>query len=380
MQPLVLPRGSRRWRLATYQLTQIVDELAQRDIRYGAGRAMLPQRLAHALLVQMENAGESPDDRVQDAVARSRPVKACVDALWPAVDPVRLVMQLLSDADALAAAAHEILEPDEQHALLWRKAPRGPASAPWSPADAVLVDEARDLVERTGSLGHVVLDEAQDLSPMQLRAVGRRCSTGSTTVLGDLAQGTTPWATSSWDETLRHLGKPAATVTELTAGYRVPSQIIDYASRLLPTIAPGLAAASSVRDDPGALDVLRVDDLDPATIAACRDALLYEGSVGLVVSEARVGPCSAALAAAGLDHHVLGRDEHTELDRLVLVPAPLAKGLEYDRVVVVEPAEIVEAETRGLRRLYVALTRAVSGLVVLHTRPLPHPLAASEHP
>lgn len=81
--------------------------------------------------------------------------------------------------------------------LLWDKAPRTPGAARWTAADAVLVDEVEGLLTRTPSLGHVVLDEAQDLSPMQLRAVGRRCSTGAATVLGDIAQGTTPWATGS---------------------------------------------------------------------------------------------------------------------------------------------------------------------------------------
>ncbi len=101
----------------------------------------------------------------------------------------------------------------------------------------MLVDEATDLVERTPSLGHVVVDEAQDLSPMMLRAVGRRSSTGSVTVLGDLAQATTPWATRSWAEALGHLGKPEAHVEELTRGFRVPGEVIEYAARLLPHIA-----------------------------------------------------------------------------------------------------------------------------------------------
>ena len=112
-------------------------------------------------------------------------------------------------------------------------------SAKWSAADAVLIDEANDLVARTHSLGHVVLDEAQDLSPMQYRAVGRRCTTGSATVLGDLAQGTTPWATASWAEALRHLGKAEAVVEELTAGFRVPREVIAYASKLLPVDLAG---------------------------------------------------------------------------------------------------------------------------------------------
>ena len=140
--------------------------------------------------------GEAPDDRVQDAVARNSAVKAAVKAVWPPVDPAKLVLRLLSDAEFLAEHAEGILDEDEQKAVLWAKPARSVKSAKWSAADAVLIDEATDLVQRTHSLGHVVLDEAQDLSPMQYRAVGRRCTTGSATVLGDLAQGTTPWATA----------------------------------------------------------------------------------------------------------------------------------------------------------------------------------------
>src|SRR6478672_5851196 len=200
---LLVPRGARRWRLAPYEVEEILAELRTRGVRYGAARGMLAQRLAHGILVKMEIAGDSPDDRVQDAVARSREVKKYVDQVWPAVDPARLVLRLLSDASFLAASAHGLLTEDEQARLLWPKPFKAPTSARWSLADAVLIDEAADLVERTPSLGHVVADEAQDLSPMMLRAVGRRCSTGSTTVLGDLAQATTPWATRSWEEALR---------------------------------------------------------------------------------------------------------------------------------------------------------------------------------
>jgi hypothetical protein len=376
-EALVVPRGSRRWRVPTYVVSEMLDEVRARGVRYGAGRAMLPQKLAHLVLVQMEAAGDSPDDRVQDAVARSRPVRAYADALWPAVDPVRVVLRLLSDAGFLAAAAEGVLTDDEQARLLWAKAPKGPASARWSAADAVLVDEAADVVEREPALGHVVLDEAQDLSPMQLRAVGRRCSTGSATVLGDVAQGTTPWATSSWPEALTHLGKPDADVEVLDRGYRVPASVIDFAARLLPTIAPGLGAPVAVREHPGRLDVRPVADALPAAVAACREALAQQGSVGLIVADAAVGEAAGALERAGLAHALLGGEEPTdepddgEPPRLVLVPASLAKGLEYDRVVVVEPADIVEAEPRGLRRLYVVLTRAVSALTVVHARPLP---------
>ncbi|MEV4971244.1 HelD family protein [Streptomyces scopuliridis] len=395
-EPVVVVRGSRRWRVPVYELEEMVEQLLARDMRYGAAREALPQRIAHAVLVRMEEAGEAPGDRVQDAVARNPAVKAAVKAIWPPVDPAKLVLRLLSDADFLAAHAEDVLTPDEQKTILWTKPVRSVKSAKWSAADAVLIDEAGDLIARTHSLGHVVLDEAQDLSPMQYRAVGRRCSTGSATVLGDLAQGTTPWATASWTDALRHLGKTDAVVEELTAGFRVPREVIAYASKLLPSIAPGLAEVASVRESPGSLSVRPVSDLDAgpaepagptglsdldaAVVAACVESLAHEGSTGLIAADARIPALREALTAAGLPYLSPG-EETTAEARLTLVPASLAKGLEYDYVVLDEPAAVVDGEPderTGLRRLYVALTRAVSGLIVLHAAELPGALSLSE--
>ncbi|MGW4136850.1 HelD family protein [Streptomyces mirabilis] len=373
---VVVVRGSRRWRVPAYELETIVGELLDRDIRYGAAREALPQRIAHAVLVQMERSGEAPDDRVQDAVARNTAVKAAVKAIWPPVDPAKLVLRLLTDADFLAVHADGILDEDEQKEILWSKPVRSVKSAKWSPADAVLIDEATDLVQRTHSLGHVVLDEAQDLSPMQYRAVGRRCTTGSATVLGDLAQGTTPWATRSWDEALAHLGKGEAVIEELTAGFRVPTDVIAYASRLLPHIAPGLTPVASVRENPGFFEV-RPTTADEQVVDACEELLRNEGSVGLIAADARIPALTEALAATGLTYLGPG-EETTAQTRLTLVPASLAKGLEYDYVVLDEPQAVVDGEPderTGLRRLYVALTRAVSGLTVTHAAPLPQQLA-----
>lgn len=395
-EPVVVVRGSRRWRVPAYELELLVRELLDRDIRYGAARDALPQRIAHAVLVQMERSGEAPDDRVQDAVARNTAVKAAVKAVWPPVDPAKLVLRLLGDADFLATHAEGLLTEDEQKTILWERPARSAKSAKWSSADAVLIDEATDLVLRTHSLGHVVLDEAQDLSPMQYRAVGRRCTTGSATVLGDLAQGTTPWATRSWDEALGHLGKADGVIEELTAGFRVPTDVITYASRLLPYIAPGLAPVASVRENPGFFDVRSIGgdttaDTAGATpdgapgdtvggaageaevVAACEELLRNEGSTGLIAADARVPALAEALDAAGIGYLSPG-EETTRETRLTLVPASLAKGLEYDYVVLDEPQAVVDGEPderTGLRRLYVALTRAVSGLIVTHTAPLP---------
>ena len=379
-EALVVPRGSRRWRVPAYDIQDELDALVARRVRYSAARDLLPQRLAHHVLLQMERSGDSPDDRVQDTVARSAPVSACVRGIWPALDPATVLFRLFSDDTTLAAAADGSLTPDEQRMLLWDRPPRSKGSARWTRADLALLDELADLLDRTPSLGHVVLDEAQDLSPMQLRAVGRRASTGSLTVLGDLAQGTTPWATESWDDAMGHLGRPAHELVVLDRGFRVPGLVIDFAARLLPHMAPGLGAPTSVRDNPGRLTIVATDpaERDRAVVDAVRAAVGVPGSVGVITPDAGTAAVSAALTSAGIAHGRLDADHGDDEDRQVeLVPATIAKGLEFDRVVVVEPAAIAAAEPderTGLRRLYVVLTRAVSELTVVHAEPLPEPL------
>ncbi|HVD18280.1 MAG TPA: AAA family ATPase [Propionibacteriaceae bacterium] len=392
--PLVVPRGAYQWRVGAYLTSEMADELRRRGVRYGAGRAMLPQRLAHQVLLRMEAAGDSPDDRVQDSVARSKPVKAYVDAIWPALDAPKLMMKLLTDAAFLAVAADGILSADEQQLIMMRRPPRSVAAARWSLADVILIDEAADLLQRTPSRGHVILDEAQDLSPMMLRAVGRRATTGSVTVLGDLAQATTPWATRSWQESLAHLGHPDAAVEELVAGFRVPGAVIDFAARLLPQIAPALKPPHSIRRHRGELDLRFTHRLNDELVAAITQAIGDEGTVGVIVADAAAPGIQKLLERQQIDYDMLGQDpeifdpradlprsdpEVAPLLKPIVVPATLAKGLEFDHVVLLEPADIVAGEPdqlTGLRRLYVCLTRAVTSLVVVYAAELPAALVA----
>jgi DNA helicase IV len=370
-EAIMLARGSRRWRVPADEIAELATELRTRGVRYGTGRDMLSHRIAHVILTRMEAAGETCDDRTHESVRRTKQVQAAVAQMWPKADPVRLVCRVLSDPELLSRAANGLLDEAEQAAITWAHPPRSPASARWSAADAVLVDEAADLIERTPSMAHIVVDEAQDLSPMQCRAIGRRCATGSATVLGDIAQGTTPWATSSWQQMLGYLGKPEADLRVLDAGYRVPRQILDFASRLLSHIAPGLTPASSVRQDPGALLIRQLDpaELADALAGACADALGRAGSAAVIAADEQVPALAATLAAAGVPHAIL--EGAAVGDLITLVPVTLAKGLEFDQVIVYEPTQIAMAEARGLHRLYVALTRAVSRLTVLHAEPLP---------
>jgi hypothetical protein len=376
-EALVVSRGSRRLRLCADEIEALATELRDRGVRYGTGRDLLGHRIAHVLLTQLEAAGETCDDRTHDAVRRSAPVRRCVDEVWPKVDPKKLVFALLSDPRQILHNGFGFLSEDEIAALAWPKPPRGIGSAPWTRADQVLIDEAADLIERMPSIAHVVVDEAQDLSPMEIRAIGRRCATGAATVLGDIAQGTTPWAATSWHALLSHLGKPDAAIRELDVGYRVPRQILDFASRLLPSIAPGLSPAKSLRADKNALAVVPVasGELGGRVAEGCAAALTGPGSVAVICADADIPETAKSLRSAGLAFASLGSDMSGDGERLTLVPVTLAKGLEYDHVILVEPGRIVTGEAYGLRRLYVALTRAVSRLTVFHAEPLPAELS-----
>jgi DNA helicase IV len=365
--PIVVSDGSYRWRIAEEPLRRVVDEARREGLPYETGRERVRARVVGLLQRQSEaRRGDSPGDTWLRRMGRAKPVTEFLDAVWPAATAEGLLYGLLSDADVLARAAGDAFTPAEQEALLWTKPARTPKATRWSAADAVLLDEAAGLIARFGGFGHVVLDEAQDLSAMQCRAIARRSEHGSITLLGDLAQGTAPWAATDWRESLRHLGKPDAPVVPLTVGFRVPEAVVALANRLLPALAVRVPEARSLRHD-GELRVRAADDLDATTVSEVRAALAHEGSVAVIAADAAAERLRAALAAAGVAAATLDDQEA----RVTVVPASMAKGLEYDHVVVVEPAEIVAAEPRGLHRLYVVLTRAVSRLSVVHAQPLP---------
>jgi DNA helicase IV len=294
------------------------------------------------------------------------------------VNPTALVKRLLTSPAALARAADGILDAGEQRAMLRPSARRGEAD-PWTAADLPLLDEAEAFVKGDGRrYGHVVVDEAQDLSAMALRMVARRAVASSLTILGDLAQATGAGASRSWTDALDHLGAPEQVrMAELTIGYRLPAAILDFANQLLPEAAPHVTAAVSAREegDPPELHAVTSDAL-ASTVAALADALASEFTTTAVVAPvAMLAGLRAELAAAG--HDVPLPEQSTIAHRLSLLPAALAKGLEFDAVVVVEPAAIVAESEHGTRLLFVALTRPVQRLVIAHAQPLPVALRTS---
>ncbi len=222
--------------------------------------------------------------------------------------------------------------------------------------------------------GHIVVDEAQDLSPMQLRMIGRRSLNGSMTVVGDIAQSTGAWSHAGWDEVLSELPeRRPARRAELTIGYRIPGPAMDLAAKVLRQAAPDLRPPRSVRQSgeeprivaapPGRLAEAVVD------VTVAERSAVDPGSVAVICTDSFIDELALALTDAGVDY---GRAARTGLNHQVtLVPVSLVKGLELDAAVVVEPAAILDEEVQGARSLYVALTRATKRLSVVHEQPLP---------
>ncbi|WP_369145564.1 AAA family ATPase [Streptomyces sp. R44] len=351
-EDLAVPDGTYHWRLPASELAAIVSAVREEAPPYATGRERVRARVVRALQLRAERRSGPMGAAWARKIERARAVTAFLDACWPRTSPEEVLAEVLTNPDDPA------LSEGERAAIRWARPPRSYRSARWSAADLVLLDELAGLIERPESYGHVVVDEAQDLSPMQCRAIARRTEFGSLTVLGDLAQGTTPWAARDWAEQLAHLGKAGAPVVPLTLGYRVPAVIVDLANRLLPQLGADVPAGRSVRRD-GEVTVHPAADLAAGVREAVRDALAAEGSVGVITADGLVDAVAEAAGDCGGG------------ERVTVLPATVVKGLEFDHVVVVEPAAIVAAEARGVNRLYVVLTRAVSRLALVHAGELP---------
>ncbi len=297
-------------------------------------------------------------EQIAEDLRNDRTASGALDRIWPTISAPAVVRQLLTSRSALARAAEGILVAEEQRLIL-RRSVASVANEPWTNADIPLIDEADALIAGPPRrYGHIVVDEAQDLSAMALRVLARRAGPRpSMTILGDLAQATTAWAQASWEDALTHLGLPPnAEIAELEIGYRVPGPILEMANRLLPEAAPQVRPSRSVRAHgaPPALVRVAPDEL-VASVESEVAALIGDWvSVAVIAPEALLPDLDVVLATEGV----------SLLDPLG------AKGLEFDAVVVVEPAAIY-AEVNGARLLYVAMTRAVQELSLVHSEPLP---------
>ena len=330
-------------------------------------------------------------DELWPALRRHPDVGAALDRIWPLLSPEELLHDLFGAPPLLRLAARGLLS-DEEMAALQRGRSSSLHDIPWTDADAPLVDEARLLLgprrqtsaDGDGDVrtyGHIVLDEAQDLSAMQLRMLARRSLSGSMTVVGDIAQATGPRAPESWGEVLDQLPRhPARRVAELSVNYRTPGEVMQVASRVLAQVAPDLRPPLSVRST-GSSPAVRTAT-PPGLARAVAEVTLGEvaevrpGTVAVITVPSLTAAVADALRVAGVDF--AGPDGRGLEAPVTLLPVGLAKGLEFDSVVVAEPARLVAEEAQGLRALYVALTRPTRRLTIVHADELPDVLRASD--
>ena len=334
---LRLPVGARTLTIEAATLAEWIELALQSSIPVNQRRLALKALVQRELLLRTDR---------DDVWQRSPELRAAIGKAWPTQQAIRVVDRLLSG-------------------------PSGKRRA-WTVADQFLVDEANSLLDGTPfTFGLVIVDEAQDHSAVALRVLGRRSPSRSMTILGDLAQSTTPAGQQDWDVALAHLGATDSHVAHLTIGYRVPAPILDVANRLLPFTDVVSQASRSVRLDGVApsVDVVAPNDLADAVARRVVAVRHRHHNTGVVGNAALHEAIAAALArrdlAATSNVHALAANE------VPLFTPEAVKGLEFDGVIVVNPHEIFDGSARGARLLYVAMTRAVQVLAFVTDAPLP---------
>ena len=411
--------------------------------RSAVGRE-LATRLAHEYFDRFQREGSGEGGALNDLADLIRLAPSFKDALqriWPRLSGQELLHDLLGAPALLRAAGRGTLS-DEEMALLYRPRFTSQEEIAWTKADAALIDEARVLVgprrrprpsskpvdtgplagvdldayagnHRAAALreaqrlavttaveldeaefvtyGHIVVDEAQDLSPMELRVLKRRDLTGSMTIVGDMGQATTASSSASWGALLDVLAPRRTPLrVDLTVSYRTPEEVLDYAAATLLAATPDLSPPRPVRRSGSRPTVEEVShrDFDETLVATARRevAAVAPGRVAVIVTSSRVADVVATLRRGGLDASDPRAVESKGLSAdLVVVAAEGANGLEFDAVVVVEPGQIAKrgardasrTTARGLRTLYVALTRPTRRLAIVACEELPDTLASS---
>ena len=388
-EDLVAGFGLQRLRLTVEDSAGIVSEARRRYPKHNAARKFVRQQLFEVMAASARD--EVAPHEVEDRLGGTAEVRAALEWMWPALTPEHLLHDLYGSRALMQSASRGHITSAERR-ILFRERATHASNVIWTAHDVPLLDEARAVLgsrpgrrseDQLRTYGHIVVDEAQDLSPMQLRMLKRRSLNGSMTLVGDIAQATGAWAHDDWGSVLQDLpARREPRFAELTVGYRLPQPTMDVAGRVLRAANLGLEPPIAVRregDEPRFVEVETPARLGATVTAIIGSELeaIGPGNLAIIAPEALVGRLSESLTAAGIDHGLIyegGLDS-----RVTIVPVGLVKGLELDAAIVVEPARIVSDERNGLRSLYVALTRATRRLTVVHAEPLPAALREPAH-
>ena len=383
-EDLVVPFRAGYVRLSAAESQRIVRAAQRRFRRHNAARRWVEGEVWQAM-AQSSRVSDVTPHEVREAVRPLPEVRAALERMWPVLTPAQLLHDLFGSKALLKLAASKHLT-EAEYLSLYRPRAADVHEVRWTEHDVALLDEARNFlgvkpsknktedVDDIRTYGHIVVDEVQDLTPMQLRMVARRSLNGSMTVVGDIAQATGALAPNDWDDVTRFLPDQKGTrVIGLSVGYRIPGRIMELANKVMAAATPGLRAPTSVRegDEHPEFHEVRPAELLSTVVAATKelDADVGDGNIAIVVPDSMFEDVAGALTAAGIEH---GEATRSGLEMgITVVPVSVVKGLELDGVIVVEPARIVRDEEQGLRALYVALTRSTKRLTIVHSEPLP---------
>jgi DNA helicase IV len=432
---ITFPFGSMTMRLSAETTATVIRRARRRPGTHNARRRFVESELFVKLAEQYQaRRGADINDEEFNFAEFSQQVRVVPEVqdalrrMWPRLSPEEVLHDLYG-APALIRVAGEGILSSEECGLLERDRSGSFDEVAWTAADAALVDELRTLLgprrgpkrrkkperrdeqswpkgldgydadmsargdEEVHAYGHIVVDETQDLSPMQLRMLGRRSLAGSMTLVGDIAQATGPLAPKNWDAILSHLGAKRTThLVELTVSYRTPAEVIDVSKEVLAAADVGLVAPTPVRRSGFVplIETVAQNELIGAvvTATAAQRAIVGEGHIAVLAPHAMLDDLRRGFDNAGVaivDPRSFGGPGLSA--PLVLLRVDQANGLEFDAVVIVEPADVAsrgaEHETggtavtsRGLKTLYVAMTRPTKLLWIFGTRPFPIPLSS----
>ncbi|MCX5558389.1 AAA family ATPase [Streptomyces sp. NBC_00038] len=378
--------GSTTVRIPRSELLALLDEArggdgAYRD-RRDRFRSLLVDRLLQELMAVAPR--RRGDDTIRRDLERNRRVERLIERVWPSPGAREALRSLYDSPDLLRTCADGILA-DEEQAALHRPRAATAADDPWTLDDRVCLEELRYLItgETPRRYGHIVVDEAQDLTPMQARSLRRRCAVnGSMTVLGDLAQATGPHTYVDWDRLGTLLSDHGDwRVAQLNTSYRVPAEIMEFVAPLARAVAPALPYPQAVRE--AGEDAVRTVSTEPWKLlddTVAQTTRLVGTSDGHTLRSVAVIVPDDSGWLDEISRHLDQSADITGQSReaVSVLAAAQAKGMEYDHVLVVEPTTIADRGPAGLPQLYIALTRSTQSLTVLHTSPLPESLTNTD--
>ncbi|MDP6340995.1 MAG: AAA family ATPase [Acidimicrobiales bacterium] len=386
---LLIGYGLQRLRLRVEESALIISEAKRRYKHHNAARSYVKNAVFEALAASSRSSDLNPTKLMAD-LGNVIEIREAMEWMWPTLTPEHLIHDLFGSKALLKSAARNIFA-EAEILKLYRERSGHASSVIWTKEDAPILDEAQAaLGPRSGhkeedairTFGHIVVDEAQDLSPMEIRMLDRRSLNGSFTLVGDMAQATGAWAKDDWNEILNGLSSlKEPRFSYLTVGYRLPQPTMDVASRVLVGTQYESTTPNAVREHGEEPKFIKVET--PARLLGSITALVRSeldeidsGTLAVITPDQYVKPLSESFKASSIEHGLV--DDGALTSQVTIVPVDLVKGLEIDIAIVIEPSEILHSATNGERSLYVALTRATRRLLILHADDLPEVLQATE--